>query len=96
VVNLQIERRTIPEKTIKQAVMEVLKGRVSGMTALEILAEINKRFSVDYPRTSLSPQLSRLKAEGKIKREGNTWRIANALAYLTAFPKQTDIEDALK
>ena len=68
-------RRTIPEKTLKDAVVEVLRAKAGGMTALEILAAINLRFSADYPRTSLSPQLSRLKAEGKLIREGIVWRL---------------------
>jgi hypothetical protein len=71
------QRRSIPEKTIKDAVIEVLKAKGSGMTALEILAAINQRFSTDYPRTSLSPQLSRLKAEEKLIREGIVWRLSD-------------------
>lgn len=87
---LQVERRTIPEKTIKEAVLEVLKDRGTGMTALEILAAINLKFRMDYPRTSLSPQLSRLKAAGMIEREGTVWQLSQKM------PWQTDIEDALK
>lgn len=56
--------------------MEVLKNKEGGMTALEILAAINLKFSSDYPRTSLSPQLSRLKAEGKLTREGIVWHLS--------------------
>jgi hypothetical protein len=61
--------------TIKQAVLEVLKDRPEGMTALEILAEINRRFFVgSIMRTSLSPQLSRLKdRDEKIDLKGNRW-----------------------
>lgn len=69
-------RRTIPEKTIKEAVIEVLKAKGGSMTALEILSAINLKFSMDYPRTSLSPQLSRLKAEGQIERNGIAWQLA--------------------
>lgn len=70
-------RRTIPERTLKDAVIEVLQDKGRGMTALEILAAINLKFSTDYPRTSLSPQLSRLKAEGKLVREGIVWRLSD-------------------
>jgi hypothetical protein len=61
--------------TIKQAVLEVLKDHPEGMTALEILAQINTRyFGGDIPRTSLSPQLSRLKDnDQKIELTGNKW-----------------------
>lgn len=95
-INLQITRRTIPERTIKDAVIEVLKERDRGMTALEILAAINFKFETDYPRTSLSPQLSRLKTDGKIERDGTVWKLRNRLMNLVEPPQQTDLEDALK
>ncbi|QEN88747.1 hypothetical protein FZC33_21660 [Labrys sp. KNU-23] len=63
------------EKTIKEAVVALLKRYGRGMTALEILPEINAALNVDYPRTSLSPQLSRLKADGIVMREGNVWSL---------------------
>jgi len=61
--------------TIMQAVLEVLKHKPEGMTALEILDEINSRyFHGTIIRTSLSPQLSRLKdRDHKIKLRGNRW-----------------------
>lgn len=70
-------RRAIPEKTIKEAVIEVLGVAEGGLTANDILAAINAKFATDYPRTSLSPQLSRLKSEGKLTREGNLWSLAH-------------------
>ena len=48
------------------------------MTAQEILAQINSRFFFEsaVPRTSLSPQLSRLNNEDrKIKLEGSLWSL---------------------
>jgi hypothetical protein len=53
----------------------VLKDHPDGMTALEILHEINTRyFAGRIERTSLSPQLSRLKdRDGKIVLKGNRW-----------------------
>jgi hypothetical protein len=64
--------------TIMQAVLEVLKSKPEGMTALEILAEINERyFDGKILRTSLSPQLSRLKdRDRKITLRGNRWYLA--------------------
>lgn len=61
--------------TIMDAVMEVLADRPDGMTALEILAEINTRyFGGRIIRSSLSPQLSRLKdRHKKIELRGNRW-----------------------
>jgi hypothetical protein len=61
--------------TIMQAVLEVLKSKPDGMTAQEILAEINvKYFDGKIVRPSLSPQLSRLKdRDRRIELRGNRW-----------------------
>jgi hypothetical protein len=61
--------------TIMEAVLEVLKDHEDGMTAMEILAEINTRyFAGRILRSSLSPQLSRLKdRHHKIELRGNRW-----------------------
>jgi hypothetical protein len=58
-----------------QAVLAVLEHKPNGMTALEILDEINaKYFNGTIVRTSLSPQLSRLKNRyEKIELRGNRW-----------------------
>ncbi len=70
-----IHRRKVSEKTIKETVLEILKESRRPLTALEILPIINDRLNADYPRSSLSPQLSRLKAEGLIDREGRNWSL---------------------
>ncbi len=69
------ETETKSQLTIKQAVLEVLKDHREGMTALEILATINTRyFGGRIVRSSLSPQLSRLKDnDAKIDLRGNKW-----------------------
>jgi chromosome segregation ATPase len=69
------ETETRSQLTIKQAVIEVLRDHLDGMTALDVLAEINTRyFGGRIARTSLSPQLSRLKDnDGKIELRGNKW-----------------------
>lgn len=61
--------------TIMEAVLEVLNDHDDGMTAMEILAEINARyFGGSIVRSSLSPQLSRLKdRHKKIELRGNRW-----------------------
>jgi len=61
--------------TIMQAVMEVLKDKPEGLTAQEILAEINTRyFDGAIIRPSLSPQLSRLKdRDKKIEYRNGRW-----------------------
>lgn len=62
--------------TIKEAILAVMDGAEYPIGAHEILFEMNRRFEWSVPRTSLSPQLSRLKAEGKIILEGRQWRLA--------------------
>ncbi|KAB0679531.1 hypothetical protein [Aureimonas leprariae] len=64
-------------RTIKEAAVEILEGHPEGLTALEILDAINDRFGFEYPRTSLSPQLSRLRGENRLVREGMIWRLAD-------------------
>lgn len=61
--------------TIKEAVMQVLLHYPNGLTALEILREVNLRFALGIVRTSLSPQLSRLKRDGRIRNAGIVWTV---------------------
>lgn len=65
------------KRTIKQLVMEALHGHfIGGATANELLDYFAREYGRDdIARTSLSPQLSRLKDERKIRREGRVWRI---------------------
>lgn len=60
--------------TIKQGVLIVLQ-RVApkGLSALSILERLRVELNMDYPRSSLSPQLSRLKGEGKLSLQGRMW-----------------------
>jgi hypothetical protein len=63
-----------PRLTIKQGVLKVLeKVAPEGLTALSILERLRVDLGMDYPRTSLSPQLSRLKTEGKVRLQGGVW-----------------------
>lgn len=62
-------------KTIKEMVLQILAVRPAGETANAILHYLNDRFGRDIERTSLSPQLSRLKGEGKITRENGVWKL---------------------
>jgi len=61
-----VQRRQVAKLTIKDAVLATLRDYPAGLTALQILAEINTRFEMNVVRTSLSPQLSRLKRDGKL------------------------------
>lgn len=62
--------------TIKDMVLEVLADKPAGAEATEILNLIANRFGEEIPRPSLSPQLSRLKEEGRLALEGRIWRVA--------------------
>lgn len=62
--------------TIIEAVLAVLERAPDGMTARQIMIEINTRNLLGEPlmRHSLSPQLSRLKnRDGRIELRGNRW-----------------------
>jgi hypothetical protein len=73
---LGVTRRTRPERTIQDAVMEVLADHhPQGLIALDLLAQLNTKFGWRIVRTSLSPQLSRLKRAGKIINAGTEWRL---------------------
>ena len=67
--------KRVSEKAIKEAVITILNQRDKGMTAVDMLAEINSQLNVNYPRTSLSPLLTRLKKDNAIKRKGIVWRL---------------------
>jgi hypothetical protein len=77
----------LSERTIKAAVLAVLNEVGRGMTALEILAAINSRFNSSYARTSLSPQLSRLKQQGSIERDGIVWSLGKPKEIGPAHPR---------
>jgi predicted transcriptional regulator len=64
-----------PRITIMEAIMATLDHKPEGMTAQEILAELNERyFGGKLVRHSLSPQLSRLKdRDKKIEMRGDRW-----------------------
>lgn len=62
-----------PNPTIKDMIRTVLSGSPSGMAAIEILKEIESRFGVWIERTSLSPQLSRLRNSNEVALEDGRW-----------------------
>ncbi|MGK8640422.1 hypothetical protein ACRS7F_22825 [Brucella anthropi] len=62
--------------SIKDYVVQVLSDSQKGMVALDILAAINERFEKNYDRTSLSPQLSRLRHDGVLGLRGPVWYLA--------------------
>jgi hypothetical protein len=70
---LGVTRKASPPQTIKEAALDVLQDHPKGLIALDILAKINERFSPSLIRTSLSPQLSRLRQDGKLEYHDGIW-----------------------
>ncbi|MER9952548.1 hypothetical protein [Mesorhizobium sp. M0047] len=60
-------------RTMKDAAIEALRGATGGMTTVDILEIVNDKLGTIYPRSSLSPQLSRLKGDGIIYRKDGRW-----------------------
>lgn len=73
----QAKERRQPRGIIKRAVLETLEHVPDGMDALTILFTINYRLGSDFVRTSLSPQLSRLKEDGFITLNRKIWKLAS-------------------
>lgn len=68
-------RRRVIEGGIKSLIMEVLmqmEGETC-MSAQSVLRQIKAQFGVDLPRTSLSPQLSRLHKDGMVSVNNSLW-----------------------
>ena len=61
--------------SIKEMVVEVLQANPQGLKALALIRAIAQRYGKTIPRPSLSPQLSRLKAQGTVIRDGRLWRL---------------------
>jgi hypothetical protein len=67
----------IEKLTLKQIIMKALAEHFAdGATAIQMLDFFARQWGRQEMRTSLSPQLSRLKEEGKITLEGKIWRLA--------------------
>jgi hypothetical protein len=67
--------RRLKAMTLKEAVVEILVQAGHGLTASEILHELNSRHGTDFERESLSPQISRLKNEGTLALSGKNWHL---------------------
>ena len=86
-----------PEKgpTLKDMVLAVLHALNRGAEATEIADEIKATYSKEVMRSSLSPQLSRLKGEGKLKLEEKTWFLPeHHEKYMEDLRRRQPIRDA--
>lgn len=61
--------------TIKAMALEVLSQNPGGMDTQSIIDAIARQFEKIIERPSMSPQLSRLKADGEIEQVGHLWRM---------------------
>lgn len=61
--------------TLQDMILEVLKREKSGLTAIQILEKIEEKFEKQVPRSSLSPQLSRLRAKEVIALNAGLWEV---------------------
>lgn len=61
------------EPTLKEMVLNVLRALNRGAEALHIADEIQETYGKTVMRSSLSPQLSRLKKDGKLILDDKVW-----------------------
>lgn len=64
-----------PRKSIKQMIIDILSDmHPHGLTALELVDQIGAQYGTEVKRTSLSPQLTRLKNEAEIVNDRGVWK----------------------
>lgn len=70
--NMRTEERP---PTMRDMVLSILSVMREGLDVNEIIDYMRVKFNAEVPRTSLSPQLSRMKAEDELLLEGDKWRL---------------------
>ena len=68
-------RKKSSEPTIKEMIVDVLEGREDGATSDEIITLVKDKYEKAVPRSSMSPQLSRLKGDERVTRENERWML---------------------
>jgi hypothetical protein len=81
---IKIAETPIINITMKEAALRILNDFDNGLTASEIVEEMKSRFGMTYPRSSLSPQLSRLKHDGLLQQSGSRWLLSKVSPPPTA------------
>lgn len=61
--------------TMKEMIFSALNVVPEGLDVNDLIDFIQAAFDVEVARTSLSPQLSRMKAEGVLELAGDVWRL---------------------
>lgn len=62
--------------TLKGAILQILKHHPGGLESNGLLAALHAMGFVNLPRTTMSPQLSRLRASGDVVNVGGRWTLA--------------------
>lgn len=60
---------------MKEMIFSALNVVPEGLDVNDLIDFIQAAFDVEVARTSLSPQLSRMKAEGVLELAGDVWRL---------------------
>jgi hypothetical protein len=76
--SISLETPTAVTKTIKDMIRDALKSATVGLTSTDILTKIIDQTGRQIERTSLSPQLTRMKADGEVTLVDNLWFLADA------------------
>lgn len=77
-------------QSMKTTIVDILNDNQMGLTATAILPLVNDRLSTNYARTSLSPQLSRLKADGVVQQNGNVWMLVKESIPMSSLKWETE------
>ena len=93
-------RRKSSSPTIKDLIEQVLEDWQDGATAEEIIKDVADKFSKNVPRSSMSPQLTRLKNDDRITRWNDRWILPkyvpdNSSIEGVSSPSMEQSEDAL-
>jgi hypothetical protein len=67
--------RTRGELSFQEMIRRILQNKPNGATAKEILDLIKQEFNLEVMRSSISPQLSRLKEKGEIELKSGVWKL---------------------
>ena len=67
-------------QTMKNCILAILANHPQGLSALEIMPILNRELGSDYERSSISPQLSRLKGDGLIDLKAGIWTLSETVS----------------
>lgn len=81
-----VQRGVTP--TIKEMILEALEKRPSGGVADQIIEWVKADYGVDVPRSSMSPQLSRLKSDLSVYLHAKTkvWQLPKHVEMFKSLP----------